>query len=259
MGAQLDTWQLVEAPAVVPQPYGIFSVAEPRLATDEHWRLGIRWQSQACAEAKVTTGACIEPRETPLTPDDYCYTVEFEPFTVYAYDNDDIPGHTLAEHQAQAIQRLVNGEQKAVESQVWANIGTDAGAPVDLSGYDIRFALGFVEQQIAQNYGGTGVIHVNHLVATVLWDAFVVQGGRLTTIHGTPVVVGSGYDLATDPLARLGYIYGTGAMVIYRGDIDTRESAINKPINQVSYIAQRDYVVGWDCYSVAVKATTDPS
>lgn len=259
MGLSLDTWHLVEAPAVVPQPYGIFSVAEPRLATDDHWRLGIKWQSQACSEVKPTTGECIVPREEPLTPDDYCFTAEFDPFTVYAFDNDSIPGHTLEEHRAQAIQRLVNGEQKAVEEQVWTSIGSAFGPAVDLSAYDLRFGLGYVEQQVAANYSGTGVIHMNHLTATLLWDALMIVGGRLQTLHGTPVIVGSGYDLATDPLTRVGYIYGTGAMVIYRGDIDTRETAINKAVNQVSYIAQRDYVVGWDCYEVAVKVTTDPA
>ncbi len=260
MGASLDTWHLVDAPTVVPQPYGIFSVAETRLTTDEHWRLGIRWQSQACSQVKETTGECIIPREgEALEPDDYCYVAEFEPFTVYAYDNDSIPGHTLEEHRAQVVQRLINGEQRAVEERVWAAITADAGAPLDLSAYDLRFALGYVEQQVSQNYSGTGVIHMSHLVATLLWDALFVSGGRLQTLHGTPVVVGAGYDTATDPLTRVGYIYGTGAMVLYRGDIDTRESAIDKAVNQVSYIAQRDYAVGWDCYSVAVKATTDPA
>jgi len=258
MGAQLDTWQLVEAPAVVPQPYGIFSVAEPRLATDEHWRLGVKWQSQGCIQTGVTTGPCIDDID-PLTPDSLCTVREFEPFTVYAYNDDAVIGRSLDEHRADAIARLVGSEQRSAETQVWSMMLTDAGAPVDLSGQDIRFGLGYVESYLAQNYNGLGVIHMSHLIATLLWDALVVSGGRISTVHGTPVVVGSGYDTGINPTTQDGTIVGSGPMVMYRGDIDTREQAIAMANNRVSYIAQRDYVFGWDCGAVAVKVPHTPA
>lgn len=258
MGTQLDTWQLVDAPAVVPQPYGIFSQAEPRLATDDHWKLGIKWQSQGCFKAPATTGPCIDDVD-PLDPDNYCVVRQFEPFTIYSYNDDSVIGRTLDEHRADAVARLIGSEQRSVETQVWAQMVADAGAAIDLSAQDIRFGLGYVEQYLAREFNGMGVIHMTHLTATLLWDALVVTGGKIQTVHGTPVVVGAGYDTSINPLTDDSTIVGTGPMVMYRGDIDTREQAIAMANNRVSFIAQRDYVFGWDCGAVRVLVPNTPA
>lgn len=258
MGTQLDTWQLVEAPAVVPLPYGIFSVAEPRLTTDPHWRLGVQWQSQACSPTKITTGPCIDDEVAALIPDDFCSVVQYEPFTVYAYNNDDIPGHTLAEHEANAVARLINGEQYGVESQFWG-VTLGSVVPTDLSGAPAGVVLGYIEQLLANNYFGQGVIHMDRITATILWEYIDVSGGRLQTRLGTPIIAGGGYGSMADPPNDEFYIYGTGSVVIYRGDIDTRQNAVNKSTNQMSVIAQRDYVVGYDCGAVGVKFTVSES
>jgi hypothetical protein len=257
VGAALETWQLVESPPVVPQPYGLFSQSEVRLGTDEHWRLGVQWQSQACGEAKVTTGPCID-EVSPLTPDNLCTVRQFDPFTIYAYNNDAVPGRTLDEHRADASARLVAGEQRSLETEFWTRVLTEVGTPTDLTSRDIRFGLGYIETQLAQDFNGMGVIHMSHLVATLLWDALVVTGGRIYTVHGTPVVVGAGYDII-NPLTTPATILGTGPIVMYRGDIDTREQAVNFRRNEVSYIAQRDYVVGWDCGAYGVTVPTTPA
>jgi len=256
VGSQLETWQLVEAPAVVPLPYGLFSVAEPRLTTDPHWRLGVKWQSQACSPTDITTGVCIDSEPPSLETDDFCSVTALEPFTVYAYNNDDIPGHTLAEHEANAVARLINGEQYSVESQLWTSLSADPDVVVaDLSGAPVGVALGYIEQMLANNYFGQGVIHMDRFTATVLWEYIDVSGGRLQTRLGTPIIAGGGYGNMSDPPVDEFYIFGTGGVVMYRGDIDTRQQAINKAINQVSYIAQRDYVVGYDCGGVGTKFT----
>ena len=259
MGLQLDTWQLVEAPAAIPLRYGLFSVAEPRLTTDEHWRLGVQWQTQACSPAKATTGYCIDDEVSPLTPDDFCRVMQFEPFTVYAYDNDEIIGASLAEHEAHAVARLTNGEQYAAESQLWSIIGTNAAPATDLSGAPTGVVLGYIEQMLANNYFGQGVIHMDRFTATLLWEYLDVSGSRLQTRLGTPVIAGGGYGSMPNPPIDEFYIYGTGPVVVYRGDVDTRQMAIAKETNQVSYIAQRDYVVGYDCGAVAAKGTLGSS
>ena len=257
MGAQLDTWQLVEAPAAVPLPFGLFSVAEIRLTTDEHWRLGIQWQSQACSPTKLTTGPCIEPEVDPLSPDDYCSVVQYEPFTVYSYYNDEIPGATLEQHRARAIQRLNNGEQYSAEQSLWTALSTAAGPAVDLTAQPVGLVLGYVEQALADAYFGQGVIHMSRATATFLWEYLSVQGGRLQTLLGTPVIAGSGYDTLGAPDNDF-YIYGSGPVVLYRGDVDTRENAVDRAINRTSIIAQRDYAVGFDCFAVGVKGEYAP-
>lgn len=257
MGALLGTWHLVDAPAVVPHPYGLFSVAEPRLSTDEHWRIGVQWQSQACIIPKQTTGPCIgEP--APLTEDDLCSIKEFEPFTVYVYDNDPVVGHTLEQHRANATARLVNGEQTAVEQKFWDDLNASPDFSYNALSVSAITALGALEHQLAKRYPGTGIIHMSRAAATTLWENLVITGGRAYTALGTPVVIGGGYDYANPadvPVQTA--IFGTGPVVMYRGDIDTREEAFNKPVNEVSYIAQRDYVLAWDCVSIKVTTKLD--
>jgi hypothetical protein len=131
----------------------------------------------------------------------------------------------------------------------------DIGAPTDLSGFEPRFALGWVEQQLSQQYNGTGIIHMSHLFATLVWDSLIVSGGKLTTAHGTPVAVGSGYDSINNPLTDPLVVIGTGNVVMYRGEIDMREQAIATSTNNVSYVAQRDYAIGWDCTTIGAQVT----
>lgn len=257
MGSNLSTWQLVDAPAVVPHPFGLFSVAEPRLTTDEHWRLGIQWQSQACIEDYITYGECISGGETSLTSNSACIVKQYEPFTVYAYNTDAIPGHTLAEHRDQTVQRLINGEQLAAERKLWADMVAAPDATIDASAYSAKYALAVAEQAIAEAYPGTGIIHMSRQAATILWENLVVSGGRMQTLIGTPVVIGAGYDNAPGAPVATSDLFATGPVILYRGDIDTREQAINMSHNEVSYIAQRDYVLGWDCYAVRVNMTLD--
>jgi len=262
MGTQLATWHLVEAPAAVPYRFGLFSQVTPRTSelsgagVDEHWRLGVQWMSQACADARLTTGPCIDSEVDPLTPDDYCNVAKYDPFTVYAYNNDDVPGFSMDEDVANAVARLTNGEQEAAEEQVWdlatAAIGMDV---VDLSAYPLWYGLGYVEQALAEAYGGQGVIHMNRLTATMLADQLRIEGGRLFTLLGTPVVAGGGYEKIGETSPTEGLIYGTGPLVMYRGDIDTRQTAIDKSTNQASIIAQRDYVIGWDCVVVGAEVS----
>ena len=251
---------LVPAPIAIPRRFGLFSQAEIRTAqvteagVDEHWRLGIQWQSQNCSTVKVTTNDCLTagmseyPPGEAKDPDEYCEVREFAPFTVYAYNDDDIPGHTLAEHEQNAIARLVNDEQRAVEAEVWTNILAEAGAPVDLTAFTAKQGLGALEAGWADLHGIQPTVHLSVNAATVLGDCLYREGSRLFTYTGSPVVVGGGYFL---PSADAAIIAVTGPVVMYRSEINTQANAVAKATNQVSIIAERDYVVGWDCGSLA--------
>lgn len=255
MGSILQAWHLVDAPPVVPYPFGLFSVVEPRLTLDEHWRLGVRWQSQACVESKTTTGICIDGDVPALDPDDLCAVVEYDPFTAYAYNDDSLIGYTLAEHQQHAIDRLVAGEQRAAETHLWGMLGTAVPVPTNLVGWDVTYGLAWVEQALAESYPGTGVLHMSRATATMLWDRLHQVGNKLYTTLNTPVVVGGGYDPLPVVPTGLGTIYGTGPLALYRGDVDTREAAVDRGNNTASYIAQRDYVIGWDCTAIGAAVT----
>lgn len=262
MGTQLGTWHLVDAPTTVPYRFGLFSQVTPRTSDlqgagmDEHWRLGVQWVSQACADARLTTGPCIDGEVNPLTPDDACFVSKYDPFTVYAYNTDDTIGFTLTEAEANAVARLTNGEQEAAETHLW-NLATTAvtGDLVDLTAYPLWYGLGYVEQALAEQFGGQGVVHMSRLTATMLADQLRFEGGRMFTLLGTPVIAGGGYDMIGATAPTEGLIYGTGPLVMYRSDIDTRQNAVAKDTNQVSVIAQRDYVIGWDCVAVGAEVS----
>jgi hypothetical protein len=237
---------LVEAPASVPYRYGLFSVAQPRTTelttsgADPHWRNGITFVSQSCGPVRVTQEPCVDDADPELDPDERCSIAEFKPFTVYAFNDDSIPGFTLEQHQSHAVDRLLHSEQYAVEGVLWGNMGDESDACTDITGSPAYVGLAAAEKALIDSYRGAGVLHMDRATATVLCDHLYADGQTLRTKLGTPVVVGGGY-------VDSGVIYTTGPLVVYRGAVDTRQAAIDKARNKVSYIAQRDYVVGWDC------------
>lgn len=250
---------LVPAPIAIPRRFGLFSQAEIRTAqigangVDEHWRLGVQWQTQNCSTVKVTTSDCLTNGETTETgnekdPDAYCAVREFAPFTVFAFNDDDLPGHSLAEHEANAIARLVNDEQRAAEEHVWAEILAEAGAPVDLTAQTAKQGLGALEAAWADLHGIQPTVHLNVNAATVLGDCLYREGARYFTYAGSPVIIGGGYYQSTSDEAIIAI---TGPVVIYRSEINTQANAVARATNQVSIIAERDYVVGWDCDALA--------
>jgi len=237
---------LVEAPASVPYRFGLFSIATPRATelttagADPHWRNGITWVSQSCGAVGATQEFCIDEVDPALQPDERCDIREFEPFTVYAFNDDSIPGFSLDQHRAHTVERLLHAEQYGVEQVVWGRLDDESATCIDASASTAYVGLAVAEQELADLYRGAGVLHMSRGTATVLCDNLYMDGGIMRTKLGTPVAIGGGYDTP-------GLIYGTGPVVIYRGEVDTRQQAISKPNNKVSYIAQRDYVVGWDC------------
>ena len=259
MGTSLNAWHEVAAPPVVPYRFGVFSVAEPRTATgvdlapDEHWRLGLEWISEACRDALVTSGPCIDPEVGPLESNRECNLFQFEPFTVYAFNTDALPGRTVRQHEANAVARLTNGEQAAVESVLWSRFVAATPVPTSLTSVPGWVGLGWMEQALAEQYGSQGVIHMSRLAATALGLYLRPDGGVLRTLLGTPVVAGGGYDALQAVQGDTAAIFGTGPLVMYRGDIDTRENAVDLALNDVSIVAQRDYALGWDCVTIGAE------
>lgn len=248
---------LVPAPQVTPHRFGLFSVAQPRTGDatdgDAHWRNGIQWVSDNCTYVGVTDGPC-DQGSLDSTPG--CTLREFDPFTVYAYNTDDVAGFTLAEHRQRTIDRLTIAEQKEVEFETWLRFGdeivdSEFGDCLDLTMVPGWQALGFAEQVAQGLANGGGVIHMSRAAAIALSLHLVVEGSTLRTKLGTPVVAGTGYDYFSS--FGQAVLVVTGPVVMYRSDIDVSE-AVDKATNTVSMVAQRDYVVGWDCAALCVTA-----
>lgn len=245
------------APAAVPYRFGLFSVLSPSPPID-HWRVGVSWESQACGEAFSTLDDCVAGSAVQaLRSDTACYVSYADPFTIYGLYRRSIAGNADASDAAR--ERLLTGEQEAVEKELWALLvaaATGTSAPLAAAAHGIAYALGLVEQQLAEQYGNQGVIHCNRVLATMLADggALTVVGGKLTTALGTPVVAGGGYQQIGQTIPTTATIYGTGPLVMYRGEPQVLNTT-QLPINDVVALASRDYVVGWDCVVVGATVT----
>lgn len=121
---------------------------------------------------------------------------------------------------------------------------------------DVVYALSILERELAQCYPEQGVIHVPAGFGALLsaWNLCVIdEDGTAVTKAGNRVVIGSGYPgnapgtaTATDPVR---YMYATGQVFYTRGEIQTksREDEFDRTKNTLKAIAERTYVIGFDC------------
>jgi len=243
-----DTAQVhtpVAAPAVAPRPYGLFSVVTPVMDADPHWMLGTVWESVACSLPAFTRDECItgEVAEGKVFGDGLCDSwITSKPFVVYAGQKV-TGGMSTSEGETRAEARLALVEQRGAEMGLWEQLGSVVpGATVASP----QAALALVEQALATGYAGQGVIHMSASMATLLGaQNLVTSGGRATTLVGTPVAIEAGV-----PVASVDTIVATGAVVVRRGTV-LSFSSVDRAINDVLAIAEREYLVGWDCLAVA--------
>lgn len=192
--------------------------------------------------------------------------VEGDPFVVLHNFSCKAPG-SFDRGAERARDALRLGEQRAVETVVSRQLAATANAtdltpaggavhPVD--------GLAILEAYLGASYGGVGVVHSPVDVTTVLTTlgAVVRQGTRLETVQGTYVASGGGYDnhspegVAAD--AGEAWVYATGQVLIRRAaTVDVVSQIATSPATNVfNALAERTYVVTWECVTVAVLVTT---
>lgn len=244
------TFETVAAPAATPYRFGLFSVVAPAADAESTWEgFGVQWQSMGCALPRVTFDPCIVDNVDPLELDSYCVIPQYQPFTVYQQTASTPRNQTRDIAATRA--RLLEVEQFGVERQLWADLAADV---TEVATGSLIEGLALVEQMLVEAYPATGIIHMNRYSAIRLGDQLVVEGGRLTTRLGTPVVAGAGYGAVTGADPTTVSIYGTGPLVLRRGLVD--EVSVPTPeSNDVAVLASRTYVVGWDCAAVGSTVT----
>jgi len=147
-----------------------------------------------------------------------------------------------------------------------ADLDDDSGATLQ-TGADIITAvpvdpveaLSRIEGALADCYFGQGVIHVparalNELVYRSLVSR---QGDQLVTTMGNRVAVGSGYSGASPAgvvSEDVAWIYATGTVFYYRSQITVTNQidSFDRNVNTVQALAERQYVLGWDCCHLAI-------
>lgn len=287
--------RIVPAPTFTPSSYGLWSTVDDRSpGAPDHWRMGITWE-EWCPQASTTYDQCIAVTGTGPPPPPPAKTATTEhrlrgatPFTVVEeVDCSSVGFYSQAEQQA--IDALTRSEMRQVEEAFFSGVAggqtvafphlaADAevldadGIPLQLAADELSAtpveameALGRLEAALGACYGGVGVIHVTPLVADLLIHFDLVQrnGAQLRTTLGNLVAVGAGYTGnapdGTVPATGTQWMYATGALFGYRSDIfATRPiESFDRSVNTVKAIAERTYVLGFECCLIAIPVNTD--
>lgn len=218
-----------------------------------------------------------------------------EPFTVYAEVpcSPIGQGNDIEDLRSRAVNALTRGEARTVETVFWTGtVPSITGTPVmphlaedtavfeALTGtrlqtaatvvttgaaVDVVEAIGLLEGALAVCYGGEGVIHVpaTAVAALAAYSLLVKDGDRLRTFYGNRVAVYSSDDregpTGANPAAGQGWFYATGAITLRRTGINdalaSKSSAFDRSNNTAVYIAERTYVIGWDCCHLAAQVS----
>lgn len=237
----------VNAPAFVPYRFGLLSTVAAQPFSDPHERAGVTWRSSGCGSAGTTLGACtVDSTPDPLDPNVACSISGGVGFTVFARSDESIGGGTADEKFTAAQDWLLAGEQHAVEGFLWNLLVAELTAPgaETVEGADINEAVALLEQAMADNYGGSPVIHMNRANTLLAHDVLYRDALSLSTMIGSTVVAGGGYG---DEFAAV----ATGALMIHRGPIEQVGRQYAESINSIDAVVARDYIVGWDCAAVS--------
>lgn len=285
----------VSPPSFEPSPYGLLSVVEARYdEPDPHWRSGVQWRP-LCGGVLTTYDPCLAVTGTggpPPLPAAKTSNLDDEargatPFTVYAAFNCS-PGASAEYAQGSAEEAMTRHESYQVERAFWTGDAGDqptvfphlaadaevrdvygtllqtASDPVTGTAVDIVVAFEQIEGALADCYNGRGVIHVPAELGPALAFTSLVKpvGKRLQTLNGNWVVLGNGYPgtspAGAAPAAGTAWIYGTGAVFAYRSRVEVPglASIVNRANNTATGLAERTYVLGYDCCLVAALVDT---
>jgi hypothetical protein len=239
---------VVVAPAIEPADYGLFSVAKPAPTTlpdEDRWirTFAQEWNTSIYSaknwDDTDTTSSTIASDSTPTRH------TQIKPFFIEVEEYISTFGYTALD-RFERISRQIEGiTHKADEQELWDgairegeshdNIALSAASATVLnSGTAISAykALALLDFKIGSTSpcGEQGVIHMTRDIAGLLSANYMLfhrEDGRIETVSGTPVIIGSGYS-GTGPTGVTGatatdankWMYGTGAVEVYVGKVD---------------------------------------
>jgi hypothetical protein len=235
---------VVSAPAIVPSAFGLLAVVKPENAPGEdqwvrgfaqEWETTVQelknWDDTDNTNGSVVTGGVIN------------YYDDIKPFFIELTETRSGLSFNAIDRIARLSRQIEGMSQKSIETELWDGAVrkgeshdnkalSDAGTTLVNSGNTLGAVLALAELErsmaAASNAGETGVIHMTSDVASLLNTRLdKSEDGTLITRIGTPVVVGAGYS-GNGPTGVTGaaasatnkWIYGTGIVKVYLGDVD---------------------------------------
>lgn len=285
---------LVDPPRRQPMPFGIFTVVDERPVDDPHLLGGVEYQP-LCGGAGTTFDYCVTGGPAPAFYPTVSRTMRAAtPFTVFSelvcspvgtnWDQayEDVVDILETTEQYQVERALWTGEVGGLANQMYPHLSANAAVTtpivtggltttlqtqaVIVSGGPVSAAtgIGLLEGALGACYDGVGVLHVPETAIPALANLNMIfrDGKNLRTHNGNLVVAGAGYTgtspSGVSPAPGTTWMYATGQFFMYRGKIITftRESSLNRSNNTLTAVAQRTFVLGWDCCHFAVQINT---
>jgi hypothetical protein len=274
-------------------PYSLESVVEWRDDSDRHWRAGIEWQ-KACPGSDSTYDECVVELvagddDVIADPPPKTSTTEIQTYGASAwtlYSLVECSAVAFYEGSREIVEDVFRQDEiRRMENVFWTGaVGGQAGFAVPhlmdttetvtvsdpaliqmattvvTGGTSVELALGLLEKAFADCYPGEGVLHVNPTVASLLQEAYLLvrDGDGLYTVNGNRVVIGRGYP-GTGPSGQAGnWMVITPPVFGYRSDITVmeQETTLNRAVNTVQAIAERTYLLAYDCCLFAISVPT---
>lgn len=273
--------QVIDAPPLTVLPYGLLSAVQPLPITTPHWQNGVTWRER-CEDIHVTYDECVAvtgsggpPPEPPVKTSTFTMkTRGATPFTVYTEFVCSPVGS--ADAATAASEALGRKAPYAVERAFWTGLAENnvgivyphlaaATTVVDAQSITMQTvpvtggvmhpgdALGFIEQTLAACNNSVGVVHIPRRALPSFGIYIQSNGGQLRTNGGNLVAAGSGYpgtspSGAAPPTGQT-WIYGTGQVFEAHSNVAVTgvRDSIDRTNNTVTMIAERTYLLGWDC------------
>lgn len=268
---------------------------ETRSPRSSHWQLGVTYDAvcalggttyDECFAVSGTGSAAV----APPAPKAETTTVEHRgatAFTVFSRVDCSAPGF-WDEANELGRRALTQSEQYQVERAFWTGLAGNAlvvfphlaanAEVTDESGVvlqtaaisvvsgsaalDVVEGIGRLEGALAACYDGVGVLHVPRSLGAALASEglLIREGPRYRTPTGNIVVLGAGYPGTSpsgDSSNQSVWVYATGAVFLYKGAMEVvpTRAALDRATNAVSTLAERTFLLGWDCCHFAVNIT----
>lgn len=264
----------IRQPAPGALRYGLLTVAE---ATGSLLDMpargnGVAYELTSCATATPYPALCPADTAPDKVFDEGLPFGGNDSFAVYSAVNCGTFGHSFTEFEQIARERLTAGEQGAAELAIWTGLDAVGGNSLGIEAFNNSSpiavtALGDADNiaavvaglenfaYLTEGYGYDAYIHAPVSVAAhAAANRVIVQDGPLKrTPYGSIWVFGGGYprtDSGGTVPTNGTAIYITGKTTVWRDQVfvPPLDQTLDKTTNQQNVIAERNYVVAFDCF-----------
>ncbi len=234
---------VVSASTIVPSAFGLLAVVKPENAPGEdQWIRGFAQEYETTVQNLKNWDNTDSTFGSVVSAGVINYYDDIKPFFIELEETRSGLSFNAIDRLARLTRQLEGMTQKAMEAELWDGVVrkgeahdnkalSATGTALVNSGTALSASLALMQLENAMafmsNAGEQGVIHMTRDVAAILNTRLEQRDGILMTRVGTPVIVGSGYS-GNGPTGSTGaaasatnkWIYGTGALKVYLGDVD---------------------------------------